>query len=178
MARGVRVSAAVDRLGAYWELTKPRITYLVLVTTFSGMWVAAGGMPNPLLVFLTLLGTGLAAGSSSTLNNFIDRHVDALMDRTSKRPLPTGRVSPTEALVLGIALGAASFALLATAVNLLAAALAVGTIFFYVVLYTALLKRRSPWCTSIGGIPGAAPPLIGWAAVSGDLATPAWVLFA
>lgn len=172
------MNAAVARTQAYWELTKPRITLLVLVTTFAGMWLAAGGMPDPYLVFVTLLGTGLAAGSSSTLNNFIDRHVDRLMSRTRHRPLPTGRALPVEALVLGIVLGAAAFALLALTVNVLTAALAIGTVFFYVVIYTAWLKRTTPACTFWGGIPGAAPPVIGWAAVSGDIGLPVLLLFA
>ncbi len=166
-----------SRVQDYWQLTKPRITLLVLVTTFAGMWLAQGGMPDVQLVFLTLLGTGLAAGSSSTLNNFVDREVDRFMARTNHRALPTGRVTGGEALALGIFLGAGSFVLLSWAVNLLTAVLAVSTILFYVLIYTVWLKRTTPLCTSIGGIAGAAPPLIGWAAVTGEIGIPAWILF-
>lgn len=170
-------AVTIDRLKVYWELTKPRITLLVLLTTFTGMWLAAGGMPGFDLVFMTLLGTGFAAGSSSTLNNFIDRRVDAVMARTAARPLPSGRASASEALILGILLGAASFVLLSLTVNLLTAILAVATILFYVLIYTAWLKRTTTWCTVIGGVAGAVPPVIGWAAVSGDIGWPALLLF-
>lgn len=159
------------------DLTKPRITLLVLVTAFVGMWLAAGGRPAPGLVLWTLLGTALAASSSGVLNNVIDRHVDARMSRTRERALPAGRVRPERALAWGLLLGVAAFLLLSATVNLTAAGLALGTIAFYVGIYTAWLKRTSPACTEIGSVAGAAPPLIGWAAVTGGLSLPAWVLF-
>lgn len=177
---GTGLSAVPIQMGQlrdYWELTKPRITRLVLVTTFGGAWLAAGGLPDPALLTVTLVGTALAAGSSSVLNNFIDRDADRNMARTRDRALPTGRITPRGALVWGLMLGAVAFAILTLGANLLAATLAVGTIMFYVLVYTAWLKRTTPMCTSIGGIAGAAPPLIGWAAVTGEIGLPAVALF-
>jgi len=175
------VNAAAAGLRAqskdYFDLTKPRITLLVLVTAFTGMWLAAGGFPPLDLTVWTLLGTALAASSSSVLNNVIDRHVDGLMSRTRARALPAGRVSAPGAVAWGVLLGVAAFALLAATVNALAAWLAVGTIAFYVGIYTVWLKRATPLCTSIGGIAGAAPPLIGWAGVTGEVGLPALALF-
>ena len=161
----------------YFELTKPRITLLVLVTALAGMWLAAGGLPPPRLLLATLAGVGLAASSSACLNNYLDREIDKRMSRTQARALPAGRLRPDLALSWGIGLGAASFALLAAAVNWLTALLALGTILFYVLVYTLWLKRRTPLCTSIGGLAGALPPLIGWAAVTGGLAPAGLALF-
>ncbi len=161
----------------YFDLTKPRITLLVLVTAFTGMWLAAGGLPPLDLAFWTLLGTALAASSSSVLNNVVDRHVDGLMSRTRERALPSGRVRAPHAVAWGVLLGLSAFALLVATVNALAAWLAVGTIAFYVGIYTIWLKRATPLCTSIGGIAGAAPPLIGWAGVTGEVGPPALALF-
>jgi len=175
------VNTAVVSARSQWkdfiELTKPRITLLVLVTAFAGMWLAAGGMPEPALVLFTLLGTGLASASSAVLNNYVDRDVDKRMSRTQDRALPAGRVSAVHALLFGLGLGLAAFALLVWAVNALTAWLAVGTIAFYVLVYTLWLKRHSPLCTSIGGVAGALPPVIGWAAVSHGLDWPALALF-
>lgn len=171
------VTVVRSQLKDFVELTKPRITLLVLVTAFTGMWLAHGGMPPAALSLFTLLGTGLAAASSGVLNNYVDRQVDKCMQRTQDRALPTGRVLPHQALGWGLFLGLVSFALLYATVNPLTAWLAVGTIAFYVLVYTGWLKRRSPLCTSIGGIAGALPPVIGWAAVTGSVGWPAWVLF-
>ncbi|MFQ5795480.1 MAG: heme o synthase [Candidatus Bipolaricaulia bacterium] len=171
-------SAARPRIADYIALTKPRIVGLVLVTTLSGMWLAAHGWPSASVVLWTLLGTGLAAGSAQALNAYLDRDFDARMHRTQNRPLPAGRLVPSRALSFGIALGITAFALLAVAVNLLSAGLALATILFYVFVYTLWLKRTTSWCTVIGGVSGAMPPLIGWAAVTGGLGPPAWVLFA
>jgi len=157
-----------ESLRDYLNLTKPRITLLVLITAFAGMWLAAHGLPSPELLVATLAGIGLAASSSSTLNNYIDREVDKRMARTRDRALPARRLQPEHALAWGIILGLASFALLATTVNGISAFLAVGTILFYVGIYTIWLKRTTPLCTSIGGIAGALPPLIGWTAVTGQ----------
>lgn len=170
-------TAVKSQLKDFIDLTKPRITLLVLVTAFTGMWLAHGGMPSVELVFWTLLGTGIAAGSSSALNNYIDREVDKRMTRTQERALPSGRVMPHQALWLGLSLGVISFVMLTLTVNLLTAWLALGTIGFYVVIYTMWLKRTSPLCTSIGGVAGALPPVIGWAAVTGEVGWPALVLF-
>jgi protoheme IX farnesyltransferase len=167
-----------SRLRDYLDLTKPRITLLVLVTTFAGMWLAAHGLPTPELLLATLIGVGLAASSSSTLNNYIDREVDKRMERTRDRALPAGRLQPDHALIWGIVLGMASFALLAAAVNWISAFLAAGTILFYVFIYTIWLKRTTPVCTSVGGVAGALPPLIGWTAVTGHFDLIPLALFA
>jgi protoheme IX farnesyltransferase len=163
--------------GDLLELTKPRINLLVLVTTFSGMWLAAGGSPALKLVFATLLGTGLAAAASAVLNNYIDRDVDARMARTAHRALPSGRIDPNIALQFGFVLGAVAIALLFFFVNALSAALAAFTIGFYVLVYTRWLKRTSPWCTEIGGVAGALPAVIGWAAVTNSIGWPALAMF-
>jgi protoheme IX farnesyltransferase len=162
----------------YLDLTKPRITLLVLITAFAGMWLAARGLPSPELIITTLAGIGLAASSSSTLNNYVDRELDQRMARTRHRALPAGRLRPEQALVWGIALGIASFALLATAVNWLTAFLALGTILFYVGIYTIWLKRMTPLCTAVGGTAGALPPLIGWTSVTGHFDLLPLALFA
>lgn len=160
-----------------YELTKPRITFLVLITTFTGMWLAARGVPSFMLVISTLLGVGLASASSSALNNYVDREIDKHMQRTQKRSLPAGRLNPQIALWLGGIFAIASFLLLATTVNLLTAALTLFTNFFYVVIYTIWLKRWSPLCTSIGGVSGALPPLLGVTAVTGEITATALALF-
>lgn len=171
------VTAARNQFRDFVELTKPRITVLVLVTTFTGMWLAAGGMPALELTVLALLGTALASGASGALNNYIDREADKLMARTQARALPAGRMSAPLALGWGVFLAVVSFVFLYGAVNPAAAWLALGTIGFYVFVYTAWLKRRSPLCTSIGGVAGALPPVIGWAAVTGGVDWPAMALF-
>ncbi len=171
------VTAVRNQFRDVFELTKPRITRLVLVTTFTGMWLAAGGMPAPDLTVLTLLGTALAAGASGALNNYVDREADKLMPRTQGRALPAGRLGAPLALGWGVGLAAVSFAFLHLTVNPAAAWLALATIGFYVFVYTAWLKRRSPLCTSVGGVAGALPPVIGWAAVTGGVGWPALALF-
>jgi protoheme IX farnesyltransferase len=141
------------------------------------MWLASGGVLSLELVFFTLLGTGLASASSGVLNNYIDREIDKVMTRTRNRALPTGRLDPQIALGFGLLLGFTGFVILFYAINPLTAALAVGTILFYVVIYTAWLKRSSPLCTEIGGVAGALPPVLGWAAVTNDIGWPALVMF-
>jgi heme o synthase len=161
-------------------LTKPRIIELLLVTTVPAMLLAQRGMPSVRLVLVTLVGGTLAAGSANTINCFLDRDIDAVMKRTSRRPLVNkeGAVRPGEALVWGIALGAGATALLGLMANWLAASLADAAILFYVFVYTLLLKRRSPSNIVIGGAAGCFPVLVGWAAVTGTVAVPAVVLFA
>lgn len=171
------LTAVRSQASDFVEMAKPRIALLVLVTTYSGMWLASGGTLSLELVFFTMLGTGLASASSGVLNNYIDREIDKLMSRTSNRALPTGRVDPQIAFAFGLLLGFTGFVILFYAVNPLTAALAVGTIFFYVVIYTAWLKRSSPLCTEIGGVAGALPPVLGWAAVTNDIGWPAVVMF-
>lgn len=162
----------------YLSLTKPRITLLVLLTTLAAMYLAARGALSWDLVFFTLLGTGLASASASVLNCYLDRDIDALMTRTQHRPLPAGRVRVESALAIGISWAALSFAILALFVNLLSALLALAAILSYVVLYTLWLKRTTPRCTELGGLAGALPPVIGWAAVTNHVGVEALVLFA
>jgi protoheme IX farnesyltransferase len=171
------MTAVCNQISDLVELTKPRITLVVLVTAFTGMWLAGGGVPAPQLAIISLLGIGLASAASSVLNNYIDRNVDRYMSRTRNRALPAGRLHPNIALYFGLLLTLCAFAILFIAANLLTAVLAVLTVAFYVCIYTIWLKRRSSLCTEIGGIAGALPPVIGWAAVTGDLAWPAFALF-
>jgi len=167
-----------DTLRAYVALTKPRIIELLLVTTVPAMILAARGLPRLDLVFWTLLGGSLAAGSANAINCYLDRDIDGLMARTRRRPLPAHEVEPERAVVFGITLGVASFAVLTLFVNLVSAFLALLAIAFYVVVYTVLLKRTTPQNIVIGGAAGALPPVIGWAAVTGNVGLPALMLFA
>jgi len=162
----------------YVQLTKPRVIELLLVTTVPAMILAAGALPSVLLIVEVLVGGALAAGGANTINCWIERDRDQVMRRTAQRPLPSGRISPEGALVFGLVLEIVAFALLWSTVNLLAAALAVSATLFYVFVYTIWLKPRSPQNIVIGGAAGAVPVLVGWAAVTGTLAAPAWVLFA
>jgi protoheme IX farnesyltransferase len=163
---------------AYVALTKPRIIELLLVTTVPAMLLAAGGLPSPWLILVVLVGGTLAAGAANALNCYIDRDIDQLMKRTRRRPLPTDVVTPRSALVFGLVLAVVSVATMAAFTNWPATALTAAAIVYYDVVYTLWLKRRSAWNTFWGGICGAAPVLIGWAAVTGSLAAPAWALFA
>ena len=168
---------ARGKVAAFVALTKPRIIELLLVTTIPTMIFAAGGLPPLGLVAGTLAGGTLAAASANTLNCYLDRDIDVLMHRTGRRPLVTGEITPRQALVFGLALGVAAVALLAGLVNVLSAALALGAILFYVVVYTMLLKRRTPQNIVWGGAAGCMPVLIGWSAVTGRLSWAAVVLF-
>jgi heme o synthase len=163
---------------AYFHLTKPRVIELLLVTTLPSMILAAGEMPSVALIAKVLFGGALAAGGANTINCWIERDRDQLMRRTAHRPLPHGDVAPEGALVFGLVLEALAFALLWSTVNFLSAVLAVSAMLFYVFVYTIWLKPRSPHNIVIGGAAGAVPVLVGWAAVTGDLAAPAWILFA
>ncbi len=167
-----------DSVRAYVALTKPRIVELLLVTTVPAMVLAQRGIPSPALIFWTLLGGTLAAGSANAINCYLDRDIDLLMARTRRRPLPAHQVEPANAVVFGIVLGVVSFAVLTLFVNLLSAFLALLAIAFYVVIYTMLMKRSTPQNIVIGGAAGALPPVIGWAAVTGDVGIPALLLFA
>lgn len=167
-----------ERLRAYVALTKPRIIELLLVTTVPAMVLAAGGMPPLWLVVATLVGGTLAAGGANTINCVLDRDIDEKMHRTHRRPLPTGAVTATAALRFGIALEAVAFAFLWATVNLLSAVLAVGATAFYVFVYTMWLKRTTTQNIVIGGAAGAVPVLVGWAAVTGEVGLPAWIMFA
>jgi heme o synthase len=163
---------------AYFHLTKPRVIELLLVTTLPAMILAAGEMPPLSLILEVLIGGALAAGGANTINCWIERDRDQIMRRTAHRPLPHGDVNPEGALIFGLALEALAFALLWSTVNLLSAVLAVSAMLFYVFVYTIWLKPRSPQNIVIGGAAGAVPVLVGWAAVTGEVAAPAWILFA
>jgi heme o synthase len=166
--------------GALVALTKPRIIELLLVTTLPTMLLAQRGLPPLRLVLVTLVGGTLAAGSANTINCYLDRDIDAVMKRTSRRPLVNGQgtIRPWEALAWGIVLGAGATLLLGLMANWLAASLADTAILFYIVVYTLLLKRRSPANIVIGGAAGCFPVLVGWAAVTGTVRLPAVILFA
>jgi len=167
-----------DVMRSYFLLTKPRVIELLLVTTVPPMILAAGGIPSLDLIALVLVGGALAAGGANTVNCWIERDRDSMMGRTRHRPLPSGDIEPTQALVFGLVLEALAFAVLWAGANLLSAALALGAMLFYVFVYTIWLKPRSPQNIVIGGAAGAVPALVGWAAVEGHLAAPAWLLFA
>ena len=162
---------------AYVALTKPRIIELLLVTTVPAMMLAARGIPSPWLVLTTLIGGSMAAGSANALNCVVDADIDAVMKRTRSRPLAQHAVPTRSALIFGVVLGVLSFAWLWTTTNLLAAAMAVGAILFYVLVYTMILKRRTAQNIVWGGAAGCMPVVIGWSAVTGDVAWPALVMF-
>lgn len=167
-----------SKIKAYVELTKPRIIELLLITTIPAMVVAAGGWPGWNLVLLVLVGGTLSAGGANVINHVYDGDIDRIMKRTSGRPIPTGRVSPKAATVFGIVLGLAGFVVLAVGSTLLAGVLSLVAFGFYVLVYTMFLKRSTTQNIVIGGAAGAVPALIGWAAVTGDLAVAPWIMFA
>jgi protoheme IX farnesyltransferase len=167
-----------ERVTAYVRLTKPRIVVLLLITTVPAMILAARGVPSLALILATLVGGAIAAGSANAINMYLDRDIDEVMRRTRQRPLPAHAVTPERALRFGFVLGVVAFYFLAIVVNVLAATLALSAIAFYVFVYTLWLKRSSPQNIVIGGAAGAVPALVGWAAVTGTLALPAWILFA
>ncbi|MDQ4006327.1 MAG: heme o synthase [Actinomycetota bacterium] len=169
---------ARETVGAYVQLLKPDIIVLLLITTVPAMILAAHGLPPSSLIAATLLGGTLAAGGANALNCYVDRDIDTVMSRTRRRPIPSHRVEPTAALWFGLTLIGLAFAFLWTTVNLLAATLAVAAAGFYVLVYTAWLKRSTPQNIVIGGAAGAVPALVGWAAVTGDVGPPALILFA
>lgn len=162
---------------AFVALTKPRIIELLLITTVPVMFLAEQGVPSLWLVLATCFGGYLSAGGANALNMYIDRDIDALMDRTSGRPLVTGMVSPRECLVFGITLGIVSTLFFGLLINWLSAALALGALLFYVVVYTMLLKRRTSQNIVWGGIAGCMPVLIGWSAVKNEVSWAAVILF-
>jgi heme o synthase len=176
-AAGGGSAHAVQRLRDYVTLTKPRVISLLLVTTWAPMVVALRGLPEPRLVLWTLLGGYLMAGGANAINMFIDRDIDAFMPRTRLRPIPSGRLSPAHVLAFGVVLACAASVLLATLVNVLAASLALAGLLYYVFVYTRWLKRRSPQNIVVGGAAGAFPPLVGWAAATGELSLTAAYLF-
>ncbi|WP_309071150.1 heme o synthase [Arthrobacter sp.] len=165
------------KLRAYLALTKPRVIELLLVTTLPTMIFAQGGFPSLGLVLATMVGGAFAAGSAGAFNCYLDRDIDKVMNRTVNRPLVTGEVTPREALIFAWALGVAAVAILWLGANPLAAWLGVAAIFFYVVIYTLILKRRTAQNIVWGGAAGCMPVLIAWAAVTETVEWPAVVLF-
>lgn len=162
-------------LNDYLKLTKPGVISLLLLTTLATMYIA--GSPSLWLVFWTMVGGYLSAGGANAINCYIDRDVDVLMGRTARRPIPSNRINPTHALIFGVALGVLSFVLMVAFVNLLSAALSLFALLFYVLVYTSWLKRSSTQNIVIGGAAGAIPPMIGWAAVTGDVSLLSLFLF-
>ena len=166
-----------ERVASYVNLMKPHVTVLLLGTTLAAMVVAQRGFPALGLVLATLVGGAMAAGSANAINCYWDRDIDQIMTRTQRRSLPAGRVQPNQALVFGLALALLSGVVLAVWVNLLSALLALSAIAFYVLIYTAWLKRTSMQNIVIGGAAGAVPVLVGYAAVTGRLDLAAWWMF-
>lgn len=167
-----------DVLRAYLELAKLRIVTLLLFTTITAMVIAAEGVPPLALLLPTLIGGALSAAGASVINQYLDRDMDAKMARTARRPIPSGRVAPTNALLFGLVLVVWSTLILGLFVNWLAALLALGGALYYVVIYTIILKRNTVLNILIGGGAGAMPVLVGWAAVTGTLSFEAFILFA
>jgi protoheme IX farnesyltransferase len=161
----------------FCELTKPRIVFMVLVTAFVGYYAGSERVPDYALLLQMLIGTALAAAGTLTLNQYLERKTDAMMQRTCRRPLPDGRVLPQDALWFGIALTLVGLVYLAAMVNWLSAAVAATITVSYLLAYTPM-KRVSSLCVPVGAVPGALPPVIGWVAARGDLSVDAWVLFA
>lgn len=165
-----------NRLVDYYELTKPRLSFLSVVTAVVG-YLCADPARDLVALFSLLLGTSFAAGGAAVLNQWLERDADARMVRTQNRPIPAGRIAPIHALIYGMLLSIIGCAALYFGANSLAALLTVATVASYVLLYTPL-KRLTTWNTIIGAVPGALPPLIGWAAAEGTISTLGWILFA
>src|SRR5216117_982331 len=176
-AAGQPGRSRVQRVMDYVALTKPRIIVLLLVTAFASMLIAAPGRVSPWLIFFTLAGGAMSAGSANAINQLLERDIDALMSRTRRRPIPAGRVSPPYAFAFAVLLGTVAFVEMAVLVNLLAALLSLAALLFYVFVYTVWLKRSTPQNIVIGGAAGAVPPLVGWAAATGHVSLTAILLF-
>lgn len=171
-------SSLLSILSDYLALTKPPIVMLLLVTAAGGMFLAADGVPSPLIMVLVWLGGALAAGGANAINHHLDRDIDEIMARTRNRPVAGRRISPIRALMFGILLNVVAFVIFVVWVNLLSALLTLAATLFYVFVYTRWLKRTTPQNIVIGGAAGAIPPLVGWAAVTGSLGLPPVYLFA
>ena len=168
---------AVSRWWSYVVLTKPDVTFLVVITTVAGFYLGARGPLDWMLLLHTLCGTMLVAGGTAALNQYVERDMDAVMRRTALRPLPTGQLAPREVLAFGIGAVLVGFVWLLVMVNALAASIALATCLLYLGAYTPL-KKRTPLATAVGAFPGALPPLIGWAAATGSISLGGWILFA
>lgn len=166
-----------ETLSIHLSVTKPRIIVLIALTTWAGMGIAAPGQSPAALVFFTLLGTALSVASAHTFNAYLERDIDAMMSRTKRRPLVVGTMEPGHALRYASVLAVLSFIIMVWKVNLLAALLAQLGLWFYVGVYTVMLKRRTPHNTVIGGIAGSIPPVIGWAAATGRIDVAAVIVF-
>ena len=171
------LTAARSRTNDFVALAKPRLNLLVVASALAGYVMAGGEMLDAIRVVCTVVGTALVAGGASAINQVLERVPDSLMRRTRMRPMADGRLQPFEGIAFGIALVLAGLSILAAAVNLLSATVALTTLLTYALIYTPL-KRRTSFATVIGAIPGALPPVIGWAAARGELSQGAWVLFA
>jgi protoheme IX farnesyltransferase len=170
-------TTSTSRLGDYLALSKPRLNGLVVASSAAGYYLGTSGRVDPTAMAAAVVGTALVAGGAAALNQVFERDVDALMRRTRWRPLPDGRVSPADAATFGVGLSVAGLLLLGARANLLSAALALATITVYLMLYTPL-KRKTPFATLVGAIPGALPPVIGWAASHGSIGAGGLALFA
>jgi protoheme IX farnesyltransferase len=171
--------ASSVRAADYWTLTKPEVNLLIGVTTAAGFSLAGAGHGQGASIsglVHTVVGTLLVASGTGTLNQLLERRFDALMRRTASRPVAAGRIAPWHALVFGVVLATVGTIELAVAVNRLSSVLALATMASYLLVYTPL-KRKTPLCTLIGAVPGAAPPLIGWAGATGALSVEAWILY-
>ena len=175
-AVGAEAQAAGARVADFIELLKPRVMSLVVFSGFAGLMVAPGEL-HPVLATVAVLCIAVGAGASGAINMWYDRDIDAVMQRTRRRPIPAGRVDPQEAVSFGVVLAIGAVTLMALAVNWLAAGLLAFTIAFYVFVYTMWLKRRTPQNIVIGGAAGAFPPMIGWAAVTGEISLASIALF-
>ncbi len=176
-SKGYIAAGGGARVEDYFALLKPRVMSLVVFTAIIGLLLAPGGI-NPVVAVIAILCIAVGAGGSGALNMWYDADIDAIMSRTANRPIPSGRVSKGEALTVGLICSGFSVGILGLATNFAAAALLAFTIFFYAVVYTMWLKRSTPQNIVIGGAAGAFPPMIGWAAVTGDVTLPSIVLFA
>ena len=172
-----RSEASLAEPGDYFALLKPRVVSLVVFSGLAGLLVAPGSI-HPLIAAVAVLCIAVGAGASGAINMWYDRDIDAVMERTRQRPIPTGRIAPGDALGFGVVLATGAVAIMGLAVNVVAAALLAVAILFYVFVYTMWLKRRTPQNIVIGGAAGAFPPMIGWAAVSGNVGVESLLLFA
>lgn len=173
-ARGMAEAVALAR--DFWQLTKPRVVALLVLTAWVGMMLAGDGLPDPLRVLVASLGIAMVSGAAAAFNHVLDQKIDARMARTRLRPLPAGRLSRAQAVSFAFALAAAGFVLLLVAVNALTAVLTLAGLFGYAVIYTVLLKRATPQNIVIGGVAGALPPVLGWTAVTGSVGAEALLL--
>lgn len=176
-SNALALTAARSRTSDFVALAKPRLNLLVVASALAGYVMAGGDLSNAVAVVCAVIGTALVAGGASAFNQVFERVPDKLMRRTRLRPVPDGRLQPFESLVFATALALGGLILLGTVVNVLSAEVALATLLTYALVYTPL-KRRSSFATVVGAIPGALPPVIGWAAARGDLSRGAWVLFA